>query len=336
MSYLYLKKENGKIVERKMIPSLSAKDIASGSVPYFTADENCFVNRLHIDSASLDDILKKYYTGDYSIFSESTVNRENGELAEVILNSQDYVSKMLSFIKKSSQADSILKDVFDQIKTSQTKKDLRKVLSGLCHGYRVAMNELVQSGEIKKSLKQNNGVGIYGLLDKNPNVVLAVTLKMVTNAFFEQKFDHMSLEKIDAYAKQSENGVSSEQLLGQLGETFSDTAKENGVDRLATRAMLYQLNSARLRRLQQSGIESISANKQKLSCFSCENRSCPVIYSWDKKPIDQYDFVTDAVQIVKTSPEGGKLNYDEGLMIFGCEQYASPVNQGLPKILMRK
>lgn len=336
MSYLYLKKENGKIVERKMIPSLNARDTASGSVPYFTVDENCFVNRLHIDPASLDDIFKRYYLGEYSYFSESAFNRENAELAEIILNSQDYVSKMLGFIKRSSQADSILKNVFDQIKASQTKKDLRKVLSSLCHGYRVAMNELAQDGKINKSLKKNNGVGIYCLLDENPNAVLAVTIKMVTNAFFEQKFDHMSLEEIDAYAKQSEDGISSEQLLEQLGETFSDTAKENGVDRLAARTMLYQLNSTHLRRLQQQGIESMSANKQKLSCFSCENRSCPVIYSWDKKPIDRFDFVTDAVQVLKTSSTGGELNYDKGIMVFGCEQYATPGNENSPKVLNRK
>lgn len=332
MPYLYVKKENGKIVEKKLITGLRTNDSILGSVPYFTADENCFVNRLHIDPESLNRLLKEYYTSQLD-FTWSSLSKEEEDLVEVVLASQDYVTKMLRYIKKTPQADRVLKDAFDQIKNSQTKKDLRKVLSVLCHGYRNAVNELVQNDKIDKSVKQNNGVGIYRLFDQNPNVVLAVTLKMVTHAYFEQKFYRMSPEEFNAFQKNSKDGVSSEQLLEQMGETFSETAKKNGVDRLAARAMKDQLNTAPLKRLQRSGIDSIGANKRKMLCFSCENRTCPVIYCWGEKSVERFPYVTDAVQII--SSEEGKTDCDDEIMVFGCEQYATKGNQIPPKVLQK-
>ena len=333
MPYLYIKKENGKITEKITISGLSRETIEDARMPYFTDEENCFVKQLHVNPRALAAMFEDFYYHRYALNLNPLDHSEIQNRAYVFLEIQRDISEMIDKVLSSSNASVTFQNLFNDIKEAKTKKDLCTVLSGLCHAYRDALKELVQEGKISRNCANYRGVGIYNWFKKDSNAVLTVILKTITNVYFRTRLQTMSMNELEALKEARDAGISYDQLLENMGENFSDTAKANGVNRLAAKSLQYNLSNVYLNRIQNRAINSFGGADKCLSCLNCENRDCKLLYYWDRLPIESFDYVKDAILVISPDHDpiydynSDTLNYDNSLMVFDCSKYQYNANK---------
>lgn len=272
MENVVLKKINGEVMEINLNKQVSSK-------PYLVNGERCFEQLIDYSKTSKIDktVLKTLKKSLYTVIED---------------------------LSKSPQGKYLINHYMNQLKTVQTRIDLKNILLKLIEDYK----KIILMGENKyiKCPYSPEISCIETTMDTNFDLAISTFIKKLVSIYFENiilNLDNDTLNKLE-YLKLK--GYSFEQVIFNICEQFNQTFYDNGVYELSKR-IFYDV------------LDNIYERKQTHLCWEgCKNAhplQCKKITDRIKSRISEYEFITDGYQ------EIDKAGNIDKFIVSGCKNY---------------